>query len=833
MQIRTGLRARLRTQGKETGAVIDRCGFRPFWKAVLLMLAVALLLPRFGFADAGVLIPKDKEAPDASILSLAEMKVDIFIDNGDARVRITQIFQNHTGGIEEGTYVFALPSNSTVSDFAVWDGPVRIPAVVLERKRAEEVYDEARSQAIDPGLLEMGERDNSDPSKTATFSAKIVPIPAWGTKRLELEYHQKLQVNDWKQFFALPLKPDAYHEQKAAHFELGFHLKSDVGIEDFQLESKSYRSAIVSRHVDKEITEVAGGFKADNLSLQEDFAVSWKLTAASADTLHVLTYRNPVPALPSPDEIAPQKPSGPEPGFFQAEVLIGDGKGSAQESKSDDNGDPRTIVVLFDNSLSMQWEKLERSYAATEAILRRLRPVDRFNVILFNQDVAQFKPQPVAANGASVQQALDFIKASKLRGGTDVGKALDAGLKQCTTANSILVIVTDGGSDRGETVVTGKIAANYAKAWKQAQYRPKTDVFALGDDANLGLLRLIAHNDGVMEHVLSTEPIEFKLDGFLSKIVRSPVGGLALNVQPEGRVQMIYSLDDQVYTRSLASWVGQYASPAADVQFAAHATRDGAALAARARVNLPAKSLEHPELPRLWAQARVNALLEQIARDGETRAAVDEIIRLARKYKLVTPYTSFLAVPRSLLRPRVIRPGDPVLRVHTDPAIRSVLALFPFGLTKPLHHLADEDGKGADGDELWQTRFLAPPEMKDGTYNVRLILRDDKGNTYREAKTFVIASTPPAVKILLNREQLHAGETLTVKASASASTRTLTARLDGVLPVSLRWNPAARANTGTLTIPQNMPVGRYALTVTAEDIAHNIGSEEVQVEVLP
>lgn len=806
-----------------------RRGFGCFGQAFFWILAAMLSMPCIALADAGVLIPKDKEVPDASVLSLAEMKVDISIDNGDARVRITQIFQNHTAGIEEGTYVFALPSGSIVSDFAVWDGPVRIPAVILERKRAEEVYDEARSQAIDPGLLEMGERDNSDPKKTATFSAKIVPIPAWGTKRLELEYHQKLAVNDWKQFFALPLKPDAYHEQKAAHFELHFAMSSAPAMQDLQFGSKLYPVTTMAN----DAHHVAGSFSGSDVSLDEDFAATWKLDAAAADTLHVLTYRDPTPALPSPDETAPQKRSRPEPGFFQASVLIGDGKGAAQTGKSEDNGDPRTVVVLFDNSLSMQWDKLERSYAATEAILRKLQPIDRFNLILFNQDVAQFKPQPVAADAASVQQALNFIKASKLRGGTDIGKALDAGLKQCAGVNSILVMVTDGGSDRGETVVTGKIAANYAKTWKQAPHPPKTDVFAVGDDANLGLLKLLARNDGVLEHVLSTEPLEFKLDGFLSKIVRSPVGGLALHVQPEARVQMVYPLDEQVYTRSLAAWVGQYASPAKGVQFTAHATRDGAPLDVKTKADLPAESLDHPELPRLWAQARVNALLEQIARDGETRAAVDEIIRLARRYKLVTPYTSFLAVPRSLLRPRVIRPGDPVLRVHTDPAIRSVIALFPFGLTKPLRHLVDEDGKGADGDELWQTRFLAPAEMKDGTYDVRLILRDNKGNTYREAKTFVIASTPPAVKILLEHRQLHAGETLTVKASASASTRTLTARLGGALPVSLHWNPAARANTGTITVPQNFPIGRYTLTVTAEDIAHNIGSEEVQVEVLP
>ena len=136
------------------------------------------------------------------------------------------------------------------------------------------------------------------------------------------------------------------------------------------------------------------------------------------------------------------------------------------------------------------------------------------------------------------------------------------------------------------------------------------------------------------------------------------------------------------------SWVGDYPAPARGVSFTAHGHATAPHSARRRRLILPAESLDHPQLPRLWAQASVNALLDQIAREGESRAAIDEIIQLSRRYKFVTPYTSFLAAPRSLLRPRVIRPGDPVLRVHTDPSIESVIALFPFGLTKPLRHIA-------------------------------------------------------------------------------------------------------------------------------------------------
>ncbi|HOK45089.1 MAG TPA: hypothetical protein PLK67_04120, partial [Bryobacteraceae bacterium] len=214
-----------------------------------------------------------------------------------------------------------------------------------------------------------------------------------------------------------------------------------------------------------------------------------------------------------------------------------------------------------------------------------------------------------------------------------------------------------------------------------------------------------------------------------------------------------------------------------------------------------------------------------IEREGEDRATIDEIIRLARKYKFVTPYTSFLAAPRALLRPRLIRPGDPVLRVRTDHSVVSVTALFPFGLVKELRYLKRED--------IWQTRFLAPVDMNDGTYRVRLLLRDRSGHVYRESKTFVIASKPPVVRVRLEKERFRRGETVRIRAAASETTRTLTARMYGIAPVNLRWNAREKTNTGEFVVPAHLPAGRYTMTVTAEDFAHNIGTQEVALEVVP
>jgi len=784
-----------------------------------LFLAL-LLAPLPLLADAGVLLPGDAEQPDPKILSLQEMEINIRIDNGVARVSVRQIFASHRGGNMEGTYIFALPGRATVSDFAVWDGVVRLPGVILERKRAEEIYENLKMQQIDPGLLQVGERGAAEARRTAVFSARIVPIPGYGTKRMEIEYHESIPVENLASFFAVPLRPDAYHALTAGKLTIHFELHSAHPLKQFQQVGAVYPMTISQQtpHL------VRGTFEGRNVSLTEDFAVRYALDPARADTLEVLTYRNPDPGTPAPTETAPE-PKGREPGFFQASALLGTGSKNGTGSQNG-GGRPRTVVILFDTSLSMQWEKLERSFQALEALLRGLRPTDRFNLLLFNSEIASFSPQPVAADRAAIERALGFVRAGNLRGGTNLQAALAAALAQATQSGSesYLVLLSDGGATRGP-VHNGRLADWYAKKWSEAPAAVHTYIFAVGDDANLPLLRMLARSQGVIESVRSTEPIEFKLSAFLSKIGRSPVEQLRATAAPESNFDLIYRLEEATFPGSVAAWVGQYRNPAPQASFSVTGVRDGAPIELRATAPLPATSLDHPHLPRTWARARVDALLEKIEREGEDRATVDEIIRLARKYKFVTPYTSFLAVPRALLRPRVIRPGDPVLRVRTDPAIVSVVALFPFGLVKKLRYLPEED--------TWQTRFLAPREMADGTYRVRLMLRDRNGHVYRESKSFVIASQPPLVRVKLARDRVRRGEVVAVRVSASATTRTIVARMPGVAPVNVRWNEKENSNTGDLLIPSDLPAGRYTLTVIAEDFAHNIGSQEVPLEVAP
>ena len=767
-------------------------------------LAFAVSLP----ADTGVLIQGDRQQPNPAVFSLDEMALEILIDNGVARIRVRQIFGNHSAAIQEGVYEFALPDKATISDFAVWDDVARIPGVILERRRAGEIYEQAKAQAIDPGLLQMGERtagENGAPVRPSQeFTARIVPIPAFGTKRIEIEYQHPVAVERYQSELVVPLKPDVYGVQTAGHLTITLELRSAHAIRTFEAMAKTYPLQIRERGPNL----VKAEFFGNNVQLKEDLAVRYALDAAEADTLRVIT----------------EGENASEPGFFQAQTLLRIPSAQPGTTSQAPAQPAKTLILLFDNSLSMQWDKLERSFAACETALRRLRPSDAFNLLLFNSEVNSFAPQPRPATPQNIEQALAFIRNSRIRGGTNLQGALTAALAQTTTSEPYLMLIGDGGATEG-IVHNGKLAEWYAAQCRKRPpaQRPHTLVLGIGDDANLPLLRMLASNNGYFDWVRSTEPIEFKLNAFLDKIGQYPLKNLSLAVAPASDADLVYPLEAARFAGSMATWAGQYKRPLLQVTFTVTGIRDGQPLRVSSAVPLPAAGAEHPELPRTWAKARVDALLEKIARDGEDRATIDEIIRLSKKYKFVTPYTSFLAVPRALLRPRVIRPGDPVLRLKADESIVSVIALFPFGLTKPLRYLKEED--------TWQTRFLAPVDMSDGEYQVRLILRDRDGHVYRESKSFVIASKTPVLRARLEKSRVHAGETVHIRAQVSGNARTVTARLYGAMPAALRWNSAAKSNTGEIQVPAYLPPGEYTVHVTAEDIAHNVGSQEVALEV--
>src|SRR5262249_38922862 len=164
------------------------------------------------------------------------MKVDVLIDNQHARVKVLQIFDSHANQVLEGKYLFAVRPQSSIADFAVWDGDLRVPGVILEKRRANRIYSEIKNQMIDPGLLQQDDEHGG----TSAFSAKIFPIPAYGSKRVELEYTEMLPVENLPSRFSFPLKPSFGPPQRVGELQINVQALSDSPISPLHFISTTY-----------------------------------------------------------------------------------------------------------------------------------------------------------------------------------------------------------------------------------------------------------------------------------------------------------------------------------------------------------------------------------------------------------------------------------------------------------------------------------------------------------------------------------------------------------------------------------------------------------------
>ncbi len=771
-------------------------------------MKIVFFLILFAFnaaAQTGVLIPLPKDTPDEKILSIASMSVSICVDNQTGRVQVTQTYENHTAQIQEGKFVFALPETAAVADFAVWDDATRIPGVMMERRRAGEIYGEIKAQAIDPGILQT---DDSQNGKTV-FTAKVFPIPAYGTKRVEIEYTQSLALENFAAHLAFPLKGSSGAPQRVGRFSLSVCAYSELPFSAFNYDAEDFPMRVSSRTEH----EFAGGFEAENFALENDFAL-WFEVKPTTSLLSFIAYRAPeqISAFELRNPALAKKTAD---GYFELRAVFNEPADDAAKA-------PRRMILLVDTSLSMYGEKLRRAVEAAEFLLRDLSERDEFNLVLFGNSPQVFAPAPQPATPENIETAVAFVKNSPFGGGTDLKKTLEKARElamQFAAGEKSLVLISDAVPTR-ETVAKAKILSLFEKPPDGI----KIYGLGIGSDADTTLLNELAkRSGGFYIQARETEELEPVLQILQSKIGSRAVENPNFSSDAADNFYEVYSTGEHSFNGSSFSFVGRYREPKA-TNLNLKGTFGERVIDLWKSVELPLFADLHAHLPRLWARVRIDWLVRELDLAGEREDYITEIIALSQKYKLVSPYTAFIAAPRALLRPRLIQPGDPVIRVKTDPSVKEVFAVLPFGEGAPLKFL--------EGEGVWETRFLAPAWMADGTYNCRLLLTDKDGNGYEETKTFVVDSNAPRVEISLPKTTFRSGEEIEIRVLADKDTATLSARLYGARPVRLFWSNAEKANIGKIVVPANIASGNYLLTVSAEDFAHNQTTEEIRVEIL-
>lgn len=767
-------------------------------RRVLALLLFALAAGRQARAQAGLLVPTSIGRPDASVLSLREMAIDVGIARGYARVNVRQVFENHTANIQEGTYRFRLPPSAAVGDFAVWDDLVRIPGVILEKQRARALYRELTRQRIDPGLLQQGEEDDGAlPSGGAVFSVRVAPIPGLATKRLELQFQQEVPYVEGRGEFRFGLRPESGEPPVAGALTIRVTTEDATAV-----------PVATSYALKKDGADLV--FSGTKSPLDRDLVIH--LTPPDTKALRLAAFRNPDGALPDDVALAPWERASDLPadrdGFLLFEMLPPASRAVTKTTAA--SRPPVVLAILFDTSFSHRWAGLETAYAHLVRVLSALGPKDQFTLVPFDR-----RPAPTALSPATreaTESALQALRARPLAPGTDIPRAV-AEARRIVGEEGRILLLTDA------------VPAPSSRALAGARGPLPLFTAVTGEEVPEGL-------GAASVQLLAAGAADIEGDLFFQRVLGPLEKTSARSAAPEApfrvsggdpRLRDLYPvLLQPPAPGALSGWVGRYGTPQPRLRFEVTTPLlpEGRGTLEAA---LPEKALLARDLPRRWARARVDHLLARVEVEGERRDLVDEIVTLSKRYKFVTPYTAFLAAPRSLLRPRRIQPGDPVIRVQCDAGTVSAVALLPFGLRLPLVK--------RPGTRLWEGRFLVPEGLRDGRYGVRILLRDDRGASVAETKHFVLDGRAPAIEPVLP-DHGRPGETLRVAARTDEDVIALTARLGSGPPVPLRWDPKEKRSVAALFVPAALS-GLQEVFFEAVDGAHNHGFARAVLEVRP
>jgi Ca-activated chloride channel homolog len=523
----------------------------------------------------------------------AEVKVDI--TDQVAKTYITQTFVNDTDQNLAGTYLFPLPEDTTFSSFSLH----------IDGKPIEgQTYEDIVRRMVDPGLLEFADYK--------TVRARIFPIPAHGTKKVELEYTQVLKAENGMIKYRFPLKTEA-EAGSTEDVKIGVKVNSKSNIRTIWSPSHDIASKRDGEH--KALISFAG----KDVLPDKDFLLYYSVSDKDL-TANLLT----------------QKSSG-EDGYFlmtltppvEAKQVVG-----------------KDIVLVADTSGSMKGQRMDQTKKALKYLVNALNPSDNFSVVRFSTDVDSFKPTLVAASPENKKAAVEFIDDMEAAGGTNIGDALKTastllGGPPANQRPAYMVMMTDGEPTVGETTVAGLLKT----------VGTKRDIrvfdFGVGYDLNTRLLNKLAEqHHGTAQYVEPNENIEVELSNFYDKI-KSPVLS-DIKITYNGiTVKDVYPRNvKDIFAGNQLMLMGKYkGAGAANVQLTG--TINGTAKTYSFPLTFEEAQSGHGYLPRLWAMRRIGHLTEIAQENGDNKEVVDEIIELSKKYGIISAYTSFLVTDPS------------------------------------------------------------------------------------------------------------------------------------------------------------------------------------------
>lgn len=666
------------------------------WGGSLLMAAA--LLSTSSIQAAGLLKPSNLNLPD---LELKDHQVKVVIEDGYAITTVDQVFHNPHAQDLEAIYSFPVPQHGAVNELTVWIDGLPVTGEVMEKQAARKVYEEEKAAGRDAGITEK--------DSYKTFDTSVSPVRAGQDTRVRIQYFQPAKIDTGIGRYVYPLEEGGVDEAKLAFWTANDKVTGRFSFDLYLRSAYPVAAVRVPNHPQAQLRQKGDGewhiHIGNNVSneseegVQQERSGAKEIAAATAFTLDqdLVVYWRHKEGLPGSVDLIAHKEAGQKRGTFMLVVTPGDDLKPIKEGKD--------WVFVLDISGSMQG-KYATLADGVERALQKLRPADRFRIILFNDRSHELTSGYENATAEAVGRYTQKVLNTNPEGGTNLFSGLKQGIDSLDAdRTSAIVLVTDGVANVGETA-----QRKFIDLVKKKDVRLFT--FVMGNGANRPMLESMTKaSNGFAVSVSNSDDIVGQILSASSKVTHEALHGVKLKIKGVKTADITPSEIGSLYRGQQLVLMGHYfGDGAAQVTLSGKVSGEGKQYSTS--FDFPKVATDNPEIERLWAYAKIESMREEIDNFGEKPDLKQAITGLGVEYGLVTNYTSMVVVRDEVFQKRGIdRQNQQRLKVEkvaqqkrssTPPQSRRV------DVQQPMYQSSRASHSGAGAIDIWTLMMLLP-----------------------------------------------------------------------------------------------------------------------------
>ena len=587
-----------------------------------------------GFTS-GALTVVDSTGKAKAICPLKHTDVKAEISGFISRVVVTQQFENPFKEKIEAVYTFPLPQNAAVDDMTMIVGERTIRGKILPREEAQAVYDAAKSSGKVASLLDQ-ERPN-------IFTQSVANILPGNEIKITISYVETLSYVNGAYEFVFPMVvgpryvPGSPTGQTQGN---GFAPDTNRVPDASRITPNSPPPAMRSGHdISLDVTLDAG------LILDDIDSKTHVIDIERTDTHSARLHLRDGATIPNKDFVLRYDVAGrviqdallthrSDKGGYFTLILQPPDRVTAEDVR------PKELVFVLDTSGSMQGFPIEKAKETMKLALDSLYSSDTFNLITFAGDTEILFSKPMPATRANLNKAQAFLNSRSGSGGTEMMTAIKAALEPSDDQSHIRIVcfMTDG------------YVGNDMEIISEVQKHPNARVFSfgIGGSVNRFLLDKMAEaGRGEVEYVDLNDDGSAAARRFHERVRNPLLTDISIDwnnlpvadVYPQ-RIPDLFAAKPLILT-------GRFTS-AGRGTIRLKGKMGGSDFVREIPVELPETMALHDVLAPLWARARVDNLMNEDyagAQSGNMRTDLkDTITQLGIEYRLMTQFTSFVAV---------------------------------------------------------------------------------------------------------------------------------------------------------------------------------------------